>query len=162
MAAVASSCAEDVGTYCQTPYGDLIYSWQQPAQPHLSNFPSLFPAELASFFPSVIYLAVTWQHLHLSPAAVTLLGSVGVGRAGNCSCLNFCCPLWATLPPIPPPPPGLPAALCPAAPGWWLLMRAGTLSRASFPFCVNALLSRATQTRAPGLPSFLQQKTSFW
>lgn len=83
MAAVASSCAQDVGTYCQTPYGDLIYSWQQPAQPHLSNFPSLFPAELASFFPSVIYLAVTWQHLHLSPAAVTVLGSVGVGRAGE-------------------------------------------------------------------------------
>lgn len=33
--------------------------WQQPAQPCLSNFPFSLPAELARFFPPVIYLAVT-------------------------------------------------------------------------------------------------------
>lgn len=55
----SQSRAEDVGACSQTPSGDLIYSWQQPAQLRLSNFPSLFLPSLRVFFPSVIYLAVT-------------------------------------------------------------------------------------------------------
>lgn len=96
------------------------------------QFPLFIPCRAGKFFP-LCHLS-GW---HLTASAFVpysccspgVLGSgLGLwewGEQGNCSCLNFCCPVWATLPAMPPPPP---AEVCPLllqAPG--MLMRAGVL-----------------------------------